>query len=132
MPVRCALALLDLRQELLAVAAEVAQFVEFAIDARANHAAIAQGNRRLGDNRLVDARRADRSSSSIARADCCSLSPERRATRIAHCRNLRQRCSQRQHIARIRRFQRDPAEQTLQIKNSFQRAPQFLARDRCP
>ena len=42
-----ALALLDLRDVLLAVAAEVAQFVERAIDAGANHAAIGQRERRL-------------------------------------------------------------------------------------
>ena len=42
-----ALALLDLRDVLLAVAAEVAQFVERGIDAGANHAAVVQRERRL-------------------------------------------------------------------------------------
>ena len=42
-----ALALLDLRDVLLAVAAEVAQLVQCRIDAGANHAAIGERQRRL-------------------------------------------------------------------------------------
>ena len=37
-----ALALLDLRQELFAVLAELAKFIEFAVGARLNEAAVAQ------------------------------------------------------------------------------------------
>ena len=42
--------LLDLRQHLLAVAGEFAQFVEIAIDARGDHAAVGEGQRRFGDD----------------------------------------------------------------------------------
>src|SRR5277367_2764838 len=48
------LPLLDLRQELLAVAAQIAQFVEFFVHTALNRAAIDKGNRRLGHNSLVD------------------------------------------------------------------------------
>ena len=51
-----ALALLDLRDVLLAVAAKVAQFVEGAIDAGANDAAIGKRERRLVFQRCLDAR----------------------------------------------------------------------------
>src|SRR5580693_4244034 len=48
------LALLDLCQELLAVAAQIAEFVEFLIDATLNRAAVHERNRRLGNNCLID------------------------------------------------------------------------------
>ena len=50
-----ALALLDLRENLLAVAAEFAQFVEIAVDAGGDHAAVGKAQRRLGDDRVLDA-----------------------------------------------------------------------------
>ena len=43
--------------------------------------------------------------------------------------DARQRRGQRQHIPRIRRFQCDPAQQTLQIENAVERSPQFFAAD---
>ena len=36
---------------------------------------------------------------------------------------------QRQHVARVGGFQRDPAEQAFQIENAFERAAQFFAGD---
>ena len=48
-------ALLDLRQKLFAVSAQVAKLVEFGIDAGLNDAAVAERNWRLRDDRAVDA-----------------------------------------------------------------------------
>src|SRR5579863_556367 len=48
------LALLDLRQHLLAVARQVAQFVQIAIYATRNHAAIGEGEWRLGHNGFLN------------------------------------------------------------------------------
>ncbi len=42
---------------------------------------------------------------------------------------LRQRSGQRQHVARVGRFQRDAAQQAFQIEDAVERAPQFFAAD---
>ena len=49
--------------------------------------------------------------------------------RLADCRQLRQRCGQGQDVPRVGCFQRDPAEQALQVEDAVQRAAQFFASD---
>ena len=53
-PVRSPFARLHLRQVLLRVAAQVAQFVQIFVDARGDYPAIAQRERRLWNQRAVD------------------------------------------------------------------------------
>src|SRR4051794_40591335 len=50
-----AFAVLDLRDELFAVAAEIAEFIQRGVDAGANDAAVVKGERRLVDDGLLDA-----------------------------------------------------------------------------
>src|SRR5436309_1507068 len=44
-----------LRDELFAIAAQVAQIIQFSVNTLLNDAAVSQGKRRTGDNRLLNA-----------------------------------------------------------------------------
>src|SRR5580693_588049 len=121
------LSLLNLRQKLFAVTAQLPEVVEFLIYAALNRATVDERNRRLGNNCPVDSlpqiaqfiERAVQSLQSLGREPC---------QRNSQARNLSQRCSQSQHVARIRRLQRYAAQQALQIEDSVQSLPQFLSR----
>ena len=128
--------MLDLRQELFAVAAQVAQLVELLIDAALNHAAVAQRNWGLGDDGVVDALAqiaefvdADAVQSLSSRRRAAESAAATRAQRSADRGQLRQRSGQREDVARVGGFERDPAEQALQIEDAIQRAAQFFAGD---
>ena len=124
-----ALTRFDLCQVLLRVAAQVAEFVEVFVNARRDDATIAQRQRRLWNERAVDsltqvAEFVDRD------MQCAEARRSQTGKHGSHLGNTSQRCRQRQHVSRIRRLQRDAAEQTLKIKNSVERPAQFFAAHR--
>src|SRR5580700_6480429 len=120
--------LLDLCQHLFAVAREFAQFVKITIYARRNYAPIGETQRRLWHNRLLNA------FAQVAEfVEQAMQSPQSLCRESSHrgldSWNLRERCSQSQHIPWIRRLQRDAAQKALQVEHAVERTPQLLARD---
>ncbi len=124
-----ALALLDLRQHLLAVAGQFAQLVEVAIDAGGDDSAVSETQGRLGNDGLLDARAqiVQLVERRVESGKALSLQPRRRGFDRG---NPGERCGQREHIPRIRGFERYPAEQALQVEDAIERAAQLFARDR--
>src|SRR5208337_4096350 len=113
-------------QILLRVPAQVAEFVQIFVDAGSDHSPIAQRERRLWNQRAIDL------SPQIAQS--VDQSKQRAQSRRiqssqhrSHLGNSSERCGQRQHVPRIRRLQRDPAQQAFEVENSVERPPQFLA-----
>src|SRR5579863_1155373 len=112
-----ALALFNLGHELLAVAAEVPQFIQFSVNPALNHTTIAQRNWRLAHDGSFNG------SSQIAQwigqsPQTLESSSLKFIERSDYSRNLCQRRGQRQHIARICCFLSDAAQQSFQIKNA--------------
>ena len=120
--------LLDLRKILLAVAAEVAEFVEILVHAGRNDPSVGETDGRLGHDGLVNAR--PQISKFVNRAiERCQALCRQASQGGADRRNLSQRDGKRLHVARIRCFQGYTAEQALQIENAVKRLPQLLASD---
>ena len=113
-----AFSLLDLREILLAVAAQVTELVQLGVNACRDHAAITQGDGWLGDNRLFDARA---QVAQLVHGRMKTLQPLTRETShgSAGCRDPSQGRRQCQHIARIRGLEGYAAEQSLQVEDSF-------------
>jgi hypothetical protein len=112
---------------LLAVAAQVAQFVEFLSTPAAITPPSLNVSGGSGTIVLLDA------SAQIAEfIHCDACRAVRRSAGQpppsgSHLRDSRQRRRQRQHIPGICRLQRDPAQQTLQIEDPLERPPQLFA-----
>ena len=123
------LALFDLRKILFAVAAQIAQFVEFFLHATLDHPAVAKRDGWLRDNRFIDPL------AHIAKVVYGLMQPTpsfHRETRkqVANGGNPPKRCCERENIARVGSFKGHAAKQPLQIENSVERPPEFLAPDR--
>src|SRR5664279_1661647 len=123
-----AFALLDLCDVLLAVTAQVAKFVESRIDSGADYTAVNQRERGLIFERRHQPVAQVSQFVTLRMQSQKTLSREVRK-RGAHCRQLSQRCCERQQVSRIGRFQSHAAQQPLQIENASQRATEFFPGD---
>src|SRR6185312_2131407 len=127
-----AFALLNLRDILLAVAAEVAKLIQLCIDVRLDYASIRQRERWLRDNGSLDALA---QIGKFIKQGMKFLQPRRCAVfdqpsqGVANERSAIEAGTERKHVARVRRFKRNAAEQALNIKHPFQRATQLFAGD---
>ena len=121
-----ALALLDLRDVVLAVAADVAEFVELGIESALDDAAIVEGDGRLGEDGALDAL-ANVGEFVEQLAQGGKTRGREVLQRAAHAGEFGERCGEGKNVSRICRLQGDAAEQALDIENAVERAAKLLA-----
>ena len=111
------LARFDLRDVLLAVLAQVAQFVEFRVVAGANRAAVGQVDRRLVGDGFQDQAGdvGEFVETAVQAAQAFGLLGVEAAL---ECGNLLERPAQREQVARPGRAQRDLGQQALQVEDA--------------
>src|SRR5436190_24355424 len=112
---------------LLAVTAQIAELVEFSINAALNYSAVTQRNWRLRDNRFLDPL------AHISKIIYGVMQPapsfcRQSREQIANRRNLRQRCRPCQGIASIRSLPRHAPQHPPQITDPLEPAPESLPR----
>ena len=119
-------ALLDLRDVLLAVTAQVAKLIEAGIHSGADHAAVGQRKWGFVFERRYQPLTQVRQFVALRMQRQETLGREVRQC-DAYSWQLSQRSGEREQVTRIRRFQGHAAQQPLQIENAFQRATEFFA-----
>ena len=123
-----ALALLDLGDVVLAVAADVAEFVELRVESALDDSAVVEGDGRLGEDGALDA--LAYVGELVEQIPQGGIARGREVLQGAvHEGQFGERCGKGKNVARVRRLQGNAAEEALDIQNAVERAAQLLAMD---